>query len=256
MDWLYHENNIKGKIARDYKGRGRDFEIFHENKYLRYKGKQLAITSAKKTDVLEKSRLLNEYLVEIDRFNKGNWITQQSKFRPTVYEEFLGFLFKDEPQLKKLGLAFFNKGLYAGLSIGRDGNPKVIRKDIDFSIGKEITTLFGEPLKGIETRITVPLVAVEAKTYIDKTMFNEAQYTAEILKRGNPDVKVYVFAGTNEIDLNQIPSYSPLDEVFIVTGPKGISGETVYDFFSEVGKVLDGYSEEKIVLLPGRLFGR
>jgi hypothetical protein len=250
MDWLYHERNLTHKIASDYKKRGVEFRKFYEKTYLNYKNRQLHITGIQKEDIMEKVSLINSYLNALDEFNRGNWITQQSKFRPTVLEEFLGFLFKENEEIEIRGLGFFNKQIYAGMVISEGGFPRVKTKDVDFCIGKEITADF----EGNKYVVRIPIIAIEAKTYIDKTMFNEAQFTASILKQGTPNVKVYVLAIRNEIGLDQIPSTSPLDEVFIVSGDGEIDKDTVYDFYREIAEGLSRIKEETLITLPGRLF--
>jgi hypothetical protein len=134
--------------------------------------------------------------------------------------------------------------------ISEGGIPRVITKDVDFCIAKEITADF----EGNKYLVRIPIIAIEAKTYIDKTMFNEAQFTASILKQGTPNVKVYVFAIRNEIGLDQIPSTSPLDEVFIVSGDGKIDEDTVYDFYREIAEAISRIKEEALITLPGRLF--
>jgi len=252
--WLVHGSNLYGKIEQDYRGRKKDFLEFARSKYLPYREAQLKITGITKADIVAKSELYDDYSRSVDVFNQGNWITAQSKFRPTVLEEFCGFLFKDLASVKTLGLGFFKKGIYAGLRIDSKGNVEIETRDIDFCISKEVTALIGETQYGI----IIPVVAVECKTYLDKTMLSGAQFTAQKLKGGTPRVKVFVITERNEVDLKEIPSESSIDQIYVVRdgGDKPIASDVVWDFFSEVKVALERATKEQIIKLPGRLLIR
>ena len=251
LDWLFHHDNLETKIRANYKSRGKDFEAFRDALYLPYQKAQLSISSIIKESILEKVRLLEKYYHRADRFNSGNWITFQSKFRPTILEEFCGYLFKDVPQVERLGLSFLKRDIYAGLDIDREGRARIKTKDVDFCIGKVVQATFNQ--RPVE--IKIPVVAIECKTYIDNTMFSEAQFTAQKFKGGTPEVKVFVFAETNEIALDQIPSQSPIDQIYILRKDVGsaIDGETVWAFFQEVQGVLQRVSLGGLLTLPGKL---
>ena len=66
--------------------------------------------------------------------------------------------------------------------------------------------------------IIIPVVAIECKTYTDKTMLNEAQFAAQKLKQGSPNTKVYILSEGNQVDDNEIPlkGQTPLDQIFIL----------------------------------------
>lgn len=108
-NYLYHKQNLQNKIDTNYKGKGRTFLKFKSKVYDVYLQKQLAITGIGRRSIRKKVKLLSDYLKKVDKLNKSNWITAQSKFRSTVLEEFCGFLFKDLPEIKILRLGFFNK---------------------------------------------------------------------------------------------------------------------------------------------------
>ena len=250
--YFYHESNLQNKIDNNYKRRVSVFSRFKLRKYDIYKRKQLAITGITKEKIAQKVDLLSNYLQEIDRLNSSNWITAQSKFRPTVLEEFCGFLFKDLPELTSLGLEFFNKKIYSGLALNNHGHPLFKTKDVDFCIAKEVQTDFGE----IKTDLRIPIVAIECKTYLDKTMFNESQFTAQKLKQGSPNVKVYVVSEENQIDLDEIPSkgQTPIDQVFIIRNERGnIDSDAVYEFFLEVKDGINKATKQSVFNLKGKL---
>lgn len=238
MDFLVHEDNLTAKIRRNYKGRGDEFERFKNDVYIPYKTEQLKIKGITKEHIFKKVQLLETYFREVDAFNKGGWIRAQSKFRPTVLEEFCGYLFKDLPEVGSLGLAFFKRKIYTGLDIDKEGKVRIRTKDIDFCVGKAVTAKFA----GEQYEIKIPLVGVECKTYVDNTMFSEAQFTAQKLKGGAPEVKVFIIAERNEIDINQLPSQSPVDQIYILRDKldSPIEAEVVWEFFNEVKSVKKG----------------
>jgi len=234
MEFYYHENNLQGKITKNY---GKQTEIFNKFKieyYDKYKQKQLSINKINTESISEKVKLLNKYYKEIDLFLlEKDWITTQSKIRSTILEEFCGFLFKDLSIIKKLNLGFFNKKVYAGLAINNQGKVFPKTKDVDFCIGKEISVDFG----GEKHTIILPIIAIECKTWLDKTMFSEAQFTAQKLKQGSPNVKVYVLAGYSGIDKKEVPSkgQTPIDQVFLIGDTRNKVDEiAIWDFFQEI----------------------
>jgi len=207
-EFLPHESNLIGKISSNYKGLGVFFKIFKDEIYDDYKSNQLSISETTKESISRKTSLLNEYYIKIEEFyNKmekehNEKITSQSKFRPTILEEFCGFLFKDIQVLEDMDLNFFNKRIFAGILLDKNGNASIKTKDVDFCIGKQFYVEIG----GSEHNIIIPIVAIECKTYIDKTMFSEAQFTAQKMKQGSPNVRVYVISEDNQIDKNEIPT--------------------------------------------------
>jgi hypothetical protein len=237
-EYFYHERNLQGKIDKDYKGKSDIFKTFKISDYDPYKKNQLSINGVDKKSIFKKVSLLNDYYCQIDRFlNINNYITTQSKVRSTILEEFCGFLFKDLPTVAILDFNFFNKKVYAGVAIDRNGKVFPKTKDVDFCIGKKVDTDFG----GQKYKIIVPLIAIECKTWLDKTMFSEAQFTSQKLKQGTPNVKVYVLAGYSGISKNEIPSkgQTPIDQVYLIGDTRiKVDDRTIYDFFKDISKDL------------------
>lgn len=258
-NFLYHESNLTGKVSNNYKGIGEEFQKFKSEKYDGYKRDQLTIRGIGIDSIELKTRLLDSYLRSVDLFigkieeQKKVRITSQSKFRPTVLEEFCGFLFKDISEITSMQLGFFNKRVFAGITLDKTGNAVVKTKDIDFCIGKQFDVEIGER----HHSIIIPLIAIECKTYIDKTMFSESQFTAQKMKQGSPNVRVYVVAERNEIDVNEIPTkgQTPIDQIFIIRGEPSdqVHSNTVFEFFTEIKTALETISREKTINKIGEL---
>lgn len=256
-NYYYHENNIIGK-CRDVQGNAyrricHEMALFKESSYDPYKIEQLKITGISREDISKKVALLNTYYPIADQFNNQYKITSQAKFRPTILEEFCGFLLKDIPEIDRLKLDFFNKSVFAGISLDKEGNSKIKTKNIDFCIGKEFKVrIEGEPYS-----LIIPVIAIECKTYLDKTMFSEAQFTAQKMKQGSPNVRVYVVAEENQVDKNEIPTKgrTPVDQIYIIRGnPKNpISETSVYELFSDIKSDLEHLTVDTEIKEIGRM---
>lgn len=252
MFWFYHERNIdtKMKSGSPYFHIKNELETFKSKYYVKFRDQQNEITGIEENDIRNKCEVLNNYYKKVEDFEQKHKIKSQSKFRSTVLEEFCGYLFKDLPEIKQLYLNFFNKSIFAGLKIASNGDMKIQTKDVDFCIGKEFKIVVEKK----EVDLVIPLVAIECKTYLDNTMFSEGQFTAQKLKNGTPNVKVYIFTERNEIKLDNLPSQSPIDEVFVIkeNNPE-IAYKVVYDFFKVVQSEIQNARRENNIKLPGRL---
>ncbi len=256
-NFYYHESNIDSK-CRDLKS-NRYRRIFKEciqykiEKYTPYKEAQLRLAGISKEAIDEKVTLLKRYYTCVEEFQETYHLTSQSKFRPTILEEFCGFLFKDIPKVRSLNLGFFNKGIFAGLGINNQGRAVIRTKDIDFCIGKKFRVTFETQV----VELIIPVIAIECKTYTDKTMLNEAQFTAQKLKQGSPNTRVYILSEGNQVADDEIPlkGQTSLDQIFILrpllsrNGNKKIYGEidsdVVYKFFTQIVNDLDTIVAEK-----------
>lgn len=252
MFWFYHERNIDTKMRKgsSYFHIKTELEEFKKKHYEPFKDKQNKISDIKEGDIERKVKILNDYYPMVEDFEQKHKIKSQAKFRSTVLEEFCGYLFKDLPEIKQMDLNFFNKCIFAGLKIDSKGNMKIQTKDVDFCIGKEFKIFIEKK----EIGLIIPLVAIECKTYLDNTMFSEGQFTAQKLKNGTPNVKVYIFTERNEVGLNNLPSQSPIDEIFVIReNEPEIDYKTVYDFFRVVQLEIQNAKKENNIKLPGRL---
>jgi len=265
LNYLYHQSNLETKIETNYGGRGEDFARFKREHYDPYRDAQLAIKGVRRAKVRQKIQLLADYYSKAEAFNERGWIKPQSKFRPTILEEFCGFLFKDLRKIKELGLGFYNKKIFAGMAINSLGKAVVKTKDIDFCIGKHFEVIIGETTEDI----IIPLVAVECKTYTDKTMLNEAQFAAQKLKQGSSNTKVYILSEGNQVDDNEIPlkGQSSIDQIFILRklkdrklwkGPNRkewdeINEDALIEFYNQVKFDLDTLLAERNIPPFGKI---
>lgn len=180
----------------------------------------------------ERTALLNDYYDFINQNNYDNIFTSQGKFRPTILEEFMYVLFRDlveETKQKinngendlKIGSAtaytnlFFSGANFESFidspSIG------VNQKDQDFAIYRPINITIGTS-NNIKTNL--PIVAIENKTYIDKTMLEGSIATADKIKSGNPYSLYFIVTENYDVDLKIDPAYSKVNQIYVLRKSK------------------------------------
>jgi hypothetical protein len=139
-----HLDNLENKIYNDYKSQGKYFEDFKKNYYSPWQKANLLINSFSKRNIVKKVALLEKYYKAVADANDGKrpknqpkgWVTFQSKFRPSVLEEFCYYLLKDLPEVKELGLEFRKKKIHAGFELNSRGQIISCEKDVDCCIVK------------------------------------------------------------------------------------------------------------------------
>lgn len=243
-----HEENIKNKIATKYKGAA--CEPLLNDIYKRYSEFRASIDAIKgfsETDIHAKVDLLNDYMEFISQDKFSDNFTSQSKLRPTILEEFLVHLFEKLSDFEGNKYVVGPTKAYTNLSFSPKSfkdfanNPSVeiMVKDQDFSISKEIWCAFSSSGGKDQTKkdIYVPVVAIECKTYIDKTMFDGSCQSAEKLKAGNPFAMFLIVAETNQMGKDINPNHSKINQIYILrkeSDKNPIQKDLVWDLFSQV----------------------
>ena len=254
--YFIHESNFKNKIANNYGGIGSVIEKFYSNEYLPTKKKLLAIdfSQAKSNTFKIATRIINDYYKKLDRFIENNKISSQSKLRSTFLEELSVYLFEDNEFIKNGTLGIFNKGIYAGMKIENDLKVNPIKKDVDFCIGKKVEL----KLSNQKINIIIPVAAVEVKTYLDATMFNEVQYSSQLMKNATPNAKAYVLMETNEVGKDKIIAArydTVLDEMFVLRSDdkSPIDASVLEDYYKEITSDINNIAIDRDIKTPGRL---
>lgn len=167
---------------------------------------------------------LNNYYTLIDN-QYPNLFTAQSKFRSTILEEFMYILFRDLISEKNDVDDHLHLGrikAYSNLCFTARNFEQFIRspqvgvntKDQDFSIYRP-TTICVDQADGV-IQLNLPAIAIENKTYVDKTMLDGAIATADKIKAGNPYSKFFIVTETYEVDLTVDPVYSRIDQIYVL----------------------------------------
>ncbi len=216
-------------------------------------------------DVDEKINTFIEYREFVKKNNidnKGKLIfSSQSKFESTILEEFLYHLFKEvsDSNIKVGQVKAYNNLYFSPPSFDKfksNNFIKINQKDQDFAIYKKV--IFKD--ENETYRLFVPVVSIECKTYIDKTMLEGSIATAEKIKAGNPHCKFYIVTETYDLDYKVDPSTSRIDNIFVIRKGKDrnkpISSEVLKKLYNEILQYLqtDWSNIERNISINGTIF--
>lgn len=183
-------------------------------------------------NIAKRVSLLNDYY----RFFEDNAIESKagfdsrSKIRSTILEEFMYFLFKDFVSLllKESGaegevIKNGNTEAYSNLYFTSSDIKKFITspsfeintKQQDYAIFREVNIKINDN-PGTEKVANIPLLAIENKTFLDKTMLEGAIATAEKIKMGAPYSVYIVATETYAVKFEVDPVYSRIDQIFVL----------------------------------------
>ena len=249
-----HKNNLLSKISENYKNKKQEIYDFLIEKYDPLHEKMIEACTADKMDFNHITKLINDYLNELDKFGTKNNITSQSKFRSTFLEEISTYLFMNVPDIVKEKIGIFNKGVYAGMQIGSNLEVTVLKKDVDFCIGKKVEL----SIDGTKYNIILPLIAVEVKTYLDATMFGEVQFSSKAIKSATPNARTYVLMETNQVGKEKIIAArydNNLTEMFVLRKDADvpIKAAVLEDYYKEIVEAIDEIGLSSTIDVPGRL---
>lgn len=198
-------------------------------------------TCSEEDDALLKKRveLLNDYKEFLDQQHYAEQFDSRSNLHSSVLEEFLYYLFRDLVQSISehalIGKSHSFKDIFFRSSNYEDmvkkPNALIEIKDHDFSIGCSITS---EMLcRGSEDpeihKWDIPAVAIECKTYLDKTMLQDVATAAEQLKQKNPNAMYIVVAEwlklTESVNLKKYK----IDQIYVLRKQKNTDREFRYN---------------------------
>lgn len=253
MSNLIHGDNLEHKIRIEKQPKNKKLLNEIKAKYSKWKEDNLKVTGTTKEDIKKKVKLLNEYKTFINqaKFKKeaGNryGFTSQSQLHSSVIEEFMYYLFKDIGKLTNKHIYWGRTQAYTNLyfappsidAFEESSNIVINVKNQDFSISKEVVlksrVLNNENWQ--ENKIYVPIVSVECKTYLDKTMYEGSVSTAEKIKKGNPYCVFLIVTETYEVSLDVDPKYSSIDQIYVLRKESRdnlIFDDVVWDLFQFV----------------------
>ena len=225
---LYPQLGHASNILKKYEvGEKLDKLTLISDQYIKYLEGNIQLVGYTDAIIKKRVKLLNAYYNFIHFNQFDNLFTSQGKFRPTILEEFLYLLFKDyvtDYQTKFNAEEYLESGsvkAYSNLFIKassfeqfvKDPDISVNEKDQDFAIFRKIDLL----VNGDKTiNLQVPAVAIEAKTFIDKTMLDGIIAAAEKVKSGNPHSLFVSVTETYDVSFNVDPAYSRIDEIYVL----------------------------------------
>lgn len=106
--------------------------------------------------------------------------------------------------------------------------------------------------------MSIPVICVEVKTYLDATMYGEVSFSARQLRNANPEVKLYVLMEYNEVAKARIiasRSDTALDEMFALRSSAAdpLDAVTLKAYYDEMDQALNGIGAASSLTLPGRM---
>lgn len=254
---LIHESNIRSKIDSNYNGRGHELFQFLQDKYLPMQQALMKIHFSVDDQAAFQTAadIINAYFDDLWETSKKYNIKSQSKFESTYYEELSSYLFRELPPIASGVFSIFNKGIYAGLKIDNEHHVSVIKKDVDFCIGKKARVAID---RQAPFDLILPIVAVEVKTYLDATMFGEVKSSSKAIRSASPNSRAYVLMGYKDLADEHIIAArqdSTLTEMFALRKNENhsISAKALYEYYVEIADAVMSVSEEKQIQTPGRL---
>lgn len=176
--------------------------------------------------------LLNNYyqFFEDNKIEGKNGFDSRSKIRSTILEEFMFLLFKDyvdnllqecdvKSQILQNGSVQAYSNLYFTAANIKDfiDNPTIElnTKDQDYAIYRAIDISIKNSSASTKTA-NIPILAIENKTFLDKTMLEGAIATAEKIKMGAPYAVYVVATETYAVKYEVDPVYSRIDQIFVL----------------------------------------
>lgn len=188
--------------------------------------------------IQKRVKLFSDYKEFIDQQKYAEKFDSRSNLHSSVLEEFIYYVFRDLvfefSNSAVLGKAhtfkdiFFNSSSYKEMVT--KPNAKIEKKDHDFIIGVNIITKMNcEGCEDIEEHNwQIPAVAIECKTYLDKTMLEGSSTAAEHLKQRNPNAIYIVVAEwlklTQQVNLKKFK----VDQIYILRKQKNTDREYRY----------------------------
>lgn len=189
--------------------------------------------------IAERVRLLNEYKEFLDQQHYAEKFDSRSNLHSSVLEEFMYYLFRDIvrgiSETALIGKSHSFKDVFFRAPSFKEMVKKphalVEIKDHDFAIGASVKTTMkcdGSEIPE-EHNWDIPAVAIECKTYLDKTMLQDVSTAADQLKQKNPNAMYIVVAEwlklTESVNLKKYK----IDQIYVLRKQKNTDREFRYD---------------------------
>jgi len=214
--------------------------------YTKWKAANLALVGPLKNPtenddkiITDRVKLFNDYKDFIDQQRYAEKFDSRSNLHSSVLEEFNFYLFKDLVASigsnALIGKAHTFKDIFFNPSSFEDmvktPNTKIEVKDHDFVIGTTVHTTFicnGQTV-GESYSLDVPAVAIECKTYLDKTMLEGASSAAHELRTRNPNSLYIVLSEWLKLTENVNLKKYFVDQIYILRKQKNTDREYRYE---------------------------
>lgn len=230
-----HRTKYKDALSKQYLR-----EIRAE--YEKWKDANLALIGptrkVKKNDfeiIKKRVKLFNRYKNFIDQQKYAEQFDSRSNLHSSALEEFMYYLFKDMVADYSSDALIGKSRAFKDLSFKSDNYNSMLAKpgallevkDYDFVIGATINASFR--CKGNNTgdneSFDMPAIAIECKTYLDKTMLESCSTTGEQLKKNNPNALYIVVAERLKLSEAVNLKNTKIDQIYILRKQKNTDRE-------------------------------
>ena len=244
-----HGNNLEQKEKHQTKYRDADsrrYLVEIRERYNQWKSANeelvgpTADAGANDSEIIaERVRLLNDYKEFLDQQDCAEKFDSRSNLLSWVLEVFMFYLFRDIVRgISTTALigkshsfkdVFFRAPSYKEMV--KTPHALVEIKDHDFAIGASVkaTMKCEGSVTAEEHNWDIPAVAIECKTYLDKTMLQDVSTAAEQLKQKNPNAMYIVVAEwlklTESVNLKKYK----IDQIYVLRKQKNTDREFRYD---------------------------
>jgi hypothetical protein len=189
--------------------------------------------------IVKRVNLLTDYKEFLDQQHYAEKFDSRSNLHSSILEEFMYYLFRDLvlgiSETALIGKSHSFKDVFFKAQSYKEMLEKphalVEIKDHDFAIGTSVKSVM--KCKGSSVsedhNWDIPAVAIECKTYLDKTMLQDVSTAAEQLKQKNPNAMYLVVAEwlklTESVNLKKYK----IDQIYILRKQKNTDREFRYD---------------------------
>ena len=241
-----HGNNLTQKesaLSRKYSG-DHHVEFLSEirQEYDRWKEANLALKGPYAdpqdidVEIIQKRvNLFEEYKEFIEQQKYAEAFDSRSNLQSSVLEEFLYYLFKDLVDSISTNALIGKSHAFKDIFFMPNSFEEMLRmpmakfeqKDHDFVIGARVEAVF-QTNGSIEEQkeiIDIPAVAIECKTYIDKTMLEGSSTAAEQLKYKNPNGLYMVVSEWIKLTENINLRKYKVDQIYVLRKQKNVDRE-------------------------------
>lgn len=233
-----HLTKYQDEISRQYLSEIRPMYDEWKNANLALRGPVKLIGENDFAVIEERVRLFNEYKDFLDQQQYAEQFDSRSNLHSSALEEFMYYLFRDlvadYSKHALIGKSHAFKDIFFRCASYNEmitqPHTMVEKKDHDFVIGSTINASF--QCKGMtiieNESFDMPAVAIECKTYLDKTMLEGASTAAEQLKSRNPNAIYYVVAERLKLtEAVNLKKYK-VDQIYVLRKQKNTDREYRY----------------------------
>lgn len=236
---LSHSSNLLAKAAKLHQKMNRKSVLVLNKliqRYLEFYEKITSIHIYNDDAILERATELDNYYQYFEDEKIESTFDSRSKIRSTVLEEFTYLYLRDKvdeivnskcgeksPEIKCGATKAYSNLYITGRNLESFVDKPLVKindKDQDYAIFREIPIVIPgmkqDDAPIAETIANVPILAIENKTFLDKTMLEGAVATAEKLKSGNPYSTFIVVTETYAVSEDVDPIYSRIDQIFVL----------------------------------------